>query len=145
VKNVTSELASATAVPLSVITRICLLVFAMAILLTGCARPQATTIGFNDDGSTVMIKQGSLLILMLDADPEDFIWVVEGMDEHLLELKKTRLVEREETSRYGGHTFREMVFQSKNTGQVRLKLEFTSLSEEHDVSDTFSVRVNIEK
>jgi len=114
--------------------------------LGGCGK-ETIVVGNDDDGTNLELQRGGYLYVTLDANPDsNQLWVVEHVDQNVLELQHKRLVPCEEVNRIGGHFQREFKFKAKRTGETRLVLVLVSTSEYGDTpSDEYRLKVKVAK
>jgi predicted secreted protein len=126
-----------------------LLAVSSSLLLAagGCVRRDKAVLTDEDDGASIELLQDSHLYIELDANPEsNFLWVIDHLDQNILEFESKRLVTTEEQNRFGGHVHREFRFKAKRTGETRLVLQFISTDDDDAVaSDEYRLKVKVIK
>jgi len=120
---------------------------ALMLAAGGCGRGDTIVATDEDDGRNLELSLGDSLRLTLDANPEaNLLWVIDSVDQRVLELQRKSLLPCEEENRFGGHYRREFRFKAKRTGETRLVLVLVSTAEYGDSpSDEFGLRVKVVK
>jgi len=123
------------------------LVIALAVLLMvgGCGPGEKVVVTDDDDGASLEVPRGGWLYVELDANPEsNFLWVIDHLDQNILEFDSKRLVTTAEKNKFGGYVHREFRFRGKRTGETRLVLQFISTEDDDAVaSDEYRLRVKV--
>jgi predicted secreted protein len=120
---------------------------ALALAAGGCGGRETVVVTDDDDGRSLELSLGDNLRLSLDANPEEnLLWVIDHVDQKVLELQSKDLVPCEEENRFGGHQRRVFRFKAKRTGDTRLVLVLVSTAEYGDApSDEYSLKVKVVK
>ena len=125
---------------------LCVLAIGISLVLTGCNRGPQVMVTLADNNSTVEVPRGGRLVLTLDTNPsKKFLWVVDQLDQSILEYDRKELVTLEQESRFGGHSFRQFIFKAVKPGKTSLNIDLDSLSDEDEGFDleTFWLTVNV--
>lgn len=111
----------------------------------GCGQADTIRVTDDDDGSSLEVPLGGYLYVELDANPEsNFLWVIDHLDQNLLEFQSKRLVTTSQQNRFGGYVHREFRFKAKRTGETRLVLQFISTDDDDAVAnDEYRLRVKV--
>ena len=99
------------------------------------------------DGTAITISPGDYFTIQLDANPSmGYLWEVTTLNEKVLALEKSVVVNTKEASRFGGRKQRQLTFQAVSQGVTRLELEFDKANDfdEDDPSlETFSLVITV--
>jgi predicted secreted protein len=138
-ENQVSEHTSAMAQGLLALTLVLLLA------LSGCGPGEKVVVTDDDDGASLEVPRGGWLYVELDANPEsNFLWVIDHLDQNILEFDSKRLVTTAEKNKFGGYVHREFRFKGKRSGETRLVLQFISTDDDDAVaSDEYRLRVKV--
>lgn len=111
----------------------------------GCSQGASVVVTDDDDGSSLEVPLNGYLYVELDANPEsNFLWVIDHLDQNILEFQSKRLVTTQETNRFGGYVHREFRFKAMRTGETRLVLLFISTDDdEAAASDEYRIKVRV--
>jgi len=134
--------------PSRILLRILLAVSLTLLLVAGgCGQRDKTVLTDDDDGASIELLKDSYLYIELDANPEsNFLWVIDHLDQNILEFESKRLVTTEEKNRFGSYVHREFRFKAKRTGETRLVLQFISTEDDDAVaSDEYRLKVKVIK
>lgn len=134
-------------------------VFALGLILSGCgtelpfspdgeespaglAKPLAQELNASDNGRTIELEKGQILVISLEANPSTgYMWEVAEGEEHIVQ-QVGEAEFQQESELLGAPGIETVRFEAMDTGQTTVELVYRRPWEENvDPLKTFSVQV----